>query len=246
MTVLRVESLIKHFGGLHVLQDISFTIEAKEKLAIIGPNGAGKTTLFNVIAGQLPLTSGHIYLNNVEITNLPPYRRLHLGLSRSFQINNLFLKLPVIDNVVLALKGARHPHFQMLRPMTAYTDIFVKAQDLLESMGLWEFSSTPISALSYGDQRLVEVALALTSKPKLVLLDEPTAGLSAADAANFSEFIRKFLENTTVIFCAHDMDLVFNLADRIIVLDYGQIIAQGKPLEIQENSKVREVYLGRE
>ncbi len=246
MEVLRVEGLTKHFGGLQVLQEISFNVDAGEKLAIIGPNGAGKTTLFNVIGGQLAFTAGHAYLAGKEITQLPPHRRLHLGLARSFQINNLFVNLSLMDNMVLAIKGARHPHFQMFRPANSCTELFVAAKDLLTSMGLWEFRSTPVKALSYGDQRLVEVAFALTSKPKLVLLDEPTAGLSTADAAEFGDNIRKLLGNTSLIFCAHDMDLVFNLADRIMVLYYGKIIAQGKPEEIQANPKVQEIYLGRE
>jgi branched-chain amino acid transport system ATP-binding protein len=206
----------------------------------------GKTTLFNVIAGQLYLSSGRIYLSGKEITNLPPHKRLHCGLARSFQINNLFFKLSLMDNVLLALKGAQHPHFQMLRPLTAYTGVYEEAQHLLESMGLWQFRSSPVSALSYGDQRLVEVALALTSKPKLLLLDEPTAGLSTADASSFGDTIRKLLGDTTLFFCAHDMDLVFNLADRIMVLYSGKIIAQGEPKEIQANPKVREIYLGTE
>ncbi len=199
MEVLKVENLTKNFGGLQVLQDISFKAEAKEKLAIIGPNGAGKTTLFNVIAGQLPLTSGRVYLSGREVTNLPPHKRLHFGLARSFQINNLFFKLSLMDNVLLALKGAQYPHFQMLRPLTAYASLHEEAQHLMESMGLWQFRSSPVSALSYGDQRLVEVALALTSKPKLLLLDEPTAGLSTADAASFGDTISQAIRRYDII-----------------------------------------------
>jgi branched-chain amino acid transport system ATP-binding protein len=244
MEVLRVEGVSKNFGGLQVLQEISFTAEAGEKLAIIGPNGAGKTTLFNVIGGQLPATAGRAYLSGQEITNLAPHRRLHLGLARSFQLNNLFFNLTLIDNMVLALKGAQYPHFQMFRSINAYTDLFATAQDLLESMGLWEMRFTPVAALSYGDQRRLEIAFALASKPKLVLLDEPSAGLATADAIVFADSIRNLLGDTALIFCAHDMDLVFNLADRIMVLYYGKIIAQGKPQEIQANPRVKEIYLG--
>jgi branched-chain amino acid transport system ATP-binding protein len=228
------------------LQEISFNIAPGEKLAIIGPNGAGKTTLFNVIGGQLPATAGHVYLSGEDITGMAPYRRLHHGLARSFQINNLFFNLTLLENVVLALKGARHPHFQIFRSVGADTEILEKARVLLESLGLWEIRLSPVSSLSYGDQRLVEVAIALASKPKLLLLDEPTAGLSTADAAAFGDTIRGLLGDTTLLFCAHDMDLVFNLADRVMVLCFGRIIADGTCDDIKCDVKVREVYLGSE
>ena len=246
MEVLRVEDLSKNFGGLQVLQDISFTAEAGEKLAIIGPNGAGKTTLLGVLGGQLPATGGRAYLSGQDITTLAPYRRLHLGLARSFQLNNLFFNLTLIDNMFLAFKGAQHPHFQMFRSMNAYTDLLATAQDLLESMGLWEMRFAPVAALSYGDQRRLEIAFALASNPRLLLLDEPSAGLATADAKDFADTIRNLLGKTALVFCAHDMDLVFNLADQIMVLYYGKIIAQGEPQEIRANPRVREIYLGSE
>jgi len=246
MEVLRVEGISKYFGGLQVLHDISFTAETGEKLAIIGPNGAGKTTLFGVIGGQLPATDGRVYLSGQEITNLAPHRRLHLGLARSFQLNNLFFDLTLIENMLLALKGAQYPHFRMLRPMNAHTDLLAIAQGLLKSMGLWEMRFAPVAALSYGDQRRLEIAFALASNPKLVLLDEPSAGLATADAMVFADTIRNLLRDTVLIFCAHDMDLVFNLADRVIVLHYGQVIADGTCAEIKCDLKVREIYLGSE
>jgi len=246
MEVLTVKGLKKSFGGLEVLRDVSLNAKAGEKLAIIGPNGAGKTTLFNVIGGQLPATSGHVYLYGQDITTMAIHRRLHHGLARSFQINNLFFDLTLMDNVILALKGARYPHFQMFRSIEADTEISSAAQALLESMGLWEMRLNPVAALSYGDQRLVEVAIGLASKPKILLLDEPTAGLSTADAAVFGDTISNLLGDTTLLFCAHDMDLVFNLADRIMVLCFGEIIADGTCDEIKCDLKVREVYLGSE
>jgi branched-chain amino acid transport system ATP-binding protein len=244
MEVLRVKGLSKKFGGLQVLQDTSFTAKAGERLAIIGPNGAGKTTLFNVLSGQLPATTGHIYLLGQEITRLAPYRRLHLGLSRSFQINSLFFSLTLLDNMLLALHGAERAHFGMPRSVNPRAGILASAQHLLESMGLWEERFAPVSALSYGDQRLVEITLALASKPKLLLLDEPSAGLPTVEARAFADTIRDLLGDTTLIFCAHDMDLVFNLADRIMVLYFGQIIAQGTPKQIRADPKVKEIYLG--
>ena len=244
MEVLRVEGLSKNFGGLQVLQELSFTVEAGDKLAIIGPNGAGKTTLFNVVNGQLPATAGRVYLLGQEITRLAPHRRLHLGLSRSFQLNNLFFILPLIDNMLLALQGAQYPHFRMFRSIN--TDFFAMAQNLLEPMGLWEKRFDPVATLSYGDQRLLEIAFALASKPKLLLLDEPTAGLPGAEATAFADTIRNLLGDTALIFCAHDMDLVFNLADRIMVLYFGKIIARGTPEEIRADPRVQEIYLGGE
>jgi len=244
LQILRVENLYKNFAGLCVLNGLSFDVGEQEKLAIIGPNGAGKTTLFNVIGGQIPATAGRIEFLGHDIAQLTPHHRLHRGLSRSFQINSLFFNLALLDNILLALQGGSYPHYSMIRPLNARTELFSKAQDLLETMGLWEKRQYPVAALSYGDQRSLEVSLGLASKPKLLMLDEPTAGLSPAEAASFESTIKPFLEDTSLIFTAHDMDLVFSLADRIIVLYFGKIIAQGLPQEIKENQQVREIYLG--
>jgi branched-chain amino acid transport system ATP-binding protein len=246
MQILRVEGLSKSFGGLQVLRDISFGVEAGEKIAIIGPNGAGKTTLFNVLGGQLPVTGGHIFLEGEEITHLTPHRRLHLGLARSYQLNNLFFNLSLLDNMLLALYGAERSHIQMFRSLDHRNDLLTLAQNLLEPMDLWEKRVDVVATLSYGDQRLLEIVFALASNPKLVLLDEPSAGLPTAEAATFANKIRDLSGKRTLIFCAHDMDLVFNLADKIMVLYFGQIIAQGHPQEIKANPKVQEIYLGSE
>lgn len=246
MQVLRVEGLSKSFGGLQVLQDISFAVEAGEKIAIIGPNGAGKTTLFNLLDGQLSATGGHMFLAGEEITHLTPDRRLHLGLARSYQLNNLFFKLSLLDNMLLALYGAERSHIQPFRSLDNRGDLLISAQNLLEPMDLWEKRFDSVTTLSYGDQRLVEIAFALASKPKIVVLDEPSAGLPTAEAAAFANKIRSLSGKATLMFCAHDMDLVFNLADRIMVLYFGEIIAQGLPQEIKANPKVQEIYLGSE
>ena len=246
MQVLRVESLSMSFGGLQVLRDISFLVKGGEKIAIIGPNGAGKTTLFNVLGGQLSATAGSIYLAGEEITHLTPNRRLHLGLARSYQLNNLFFKLPLMDNMLLALYGAENSHIQMFRSLEDRDDLLASARKLLESMDLWEKRYDFVTTLSYGDQRLVEIALALASDPKIIMLDEPSAGLPTAEAAAFADKIRNLSENATLIFCAHDMDLVFNLADKIMVLYFGKIIAQGLPRDIKADPRVQEIYLGSE
>jgi len=241
---MRIESVSKNFGGLEVLTGISFSIESGEKIAIIGPNGAGKTTLFNVLGGQLPATGGNIKFMDRDITDLPPNRRLHLGLARSFQINSLFPELTLMDNMLLALHGARYPHFRFFRSIKSRGDLYIRAEELLSAIGLWEMRDYHVSSLSYGDQRLLEVAFGLASEPKLLILDEPTAGLSTAEAANFENTIRKLLGDATLLFCAHDMDLVFNLADRILVLYYGKLIAEGRAEEIRAHPRVKEIYLG--
>jgi branched-chain amino acid transport system ATP-binding protein len=246
MQLLRVEGLSKSFGGLQVLQEVSFSVEKGEKIAIIGPNGAGKTTLFNLLGGQLSPTGGRIFLEGEEITHLTPNRRLHLGLARSYQLNNLFFNLSLLDNMLLALYGAERSHIQMFHSLENRNELFAAAQSLLEPMDLWEKRVDIVATLSYGEQRLLEIAFALASNPKIVLLDEPSAGLPTAEAATFANKIRSLSGKRTLMFCAHDMDLVFNLADKIMVLYFGQIIAQGLPQEIKANPKVQEIYLGSE
>jgi branched-chain amino acid transport system ATP-binding protein len=244
MAIMTLEGVSKSFGGLQVLAGISFSIESGRKLAIIGPNGAGKTTLFNVLGGQLPASGGCIRFMDQDITHLSPSRRLHLGLARSFQINSLFPGLTLLDNMLLALHGARYPHFRFFRSMKSRGDLYSRAEQIMRSLDLLEMSDSPVSSLSYGDQRLLEVALGLASEPRLLILDEPTAGLSTAEAVNFEKTIRQLLGDATLLFCAHDMDLVFNLAERILVLYYGKLIAEGRPEEIRANSRVKEIYLG--
>jgi len=244
MSVLRVENLSKHFGGLEVLASISFEVEAGEKLALIGPNGAGKSTLLNAVAGQSPVSGGEVYLDDRRITKMAAHRRLHLGLGRSFQVNNLFLELSVLDNMLLALHGAERSHVHMVGTIENRRGLLHAAEELLDRVGLAVRKHEILHTLSYGDQRLVELLCAFAAKPKLVLLDEPSAGLPTAEASTFADTIRKLAGTTTVLFCAHDMDLVFNLADTIMVLYGGHIIAKGVPKEISNDPKVREIYLG--
>jgi branched-chain amino acid transport system ATP-binding protein len=244
MTILRVENLSKSFGGLKVLTEVSFAVEAGEKLALIGPNGAGKSTLLNVIGGQLPASSGDVFLGDKRITEFSPNKRLHLGLGRSYQVNNLFFHLSVLDNLLLALYGSEKSHFHMFGALEKRTGLLGEAERLLQAVGLWEKKSEILYTLSYGEQRLVELLSAFTSKPDLVLLDEPSAGLPTAEALAFADVIRKLAWDTTLVFCAHDMDLVFSLADSIMVLYFGEIIAKGLPQEIAADPRVKEIYLG--
>ena len=244
MTVLRVEGLAKHFGGLMVLKDVSFDVKAGQKLAMIGPNGAGKTTLLNMIGGQLSVTGGHIFLEDRDITKLSPDRRLHLGVGRSFQINNLFFELSILDNILLALHGAERRHLRMFQRLERRTKMLEEAEHKLELVGLANKRHELLQVQSYGDQRLVELLCAFSGEPKIVLLDEPSAGLPTAEAAAFANVIRRLAGDTTVLFCAHDMDLVFNLADEIMVLYFGEIMTKGSPKAVSADPKVQEIYLG--
>jgi branched-chain amino acid transport system ATP-binding protein len=244
MTILRVDGLSKHFGGLSVLRDVSFTVEPGEKVALIGPNGAGKTTIINAIGGQLAVSGGRVLLEERNITKLSPNRRLHLGVGRSFQINNLFFELSILENVLLALHGAEKSHLQMHRRLERRRELVDEAERMLDLVGLAGKAREPLQVQSYGDQRLIELLSAFAGRPKIVLLDEPSAGLPTAEAAAFAGIIRRLAGDTAVLFCAHDMDLVFNLADSIMVLYFGEIMVKGLPKEVSANPKVQEIYLG--
>ena len=244
MEALRIEGLCKNFGGLHVLDTLSFSVKPKEHVAIIGPNGAGKTTLLNVLTGELSATAGRIHLFGQDVTTMPTYRRAHAGLARSFQITRLFPNLTVLNNILLALHGMKPSRFQMFRPATTYDEVLVKAQALLELVELWEKRNSLQQAISYGEQRKMEIILSLASEPKLLLLDEPTAGLSIDEIPAFTNTIKSLARDTAVLMAAHDMDVVFDVAERVLVLYFGRIIAEGTPEEIQANPTVKEIYLG--
>jgi branched-chain amino acid transport system ATP-binding protein len=244
MDVLKVKDLSQSYGGLQVLNNLSFSLETGEKVALIGPNGAGKTTLLNVLSGFIPPITGRIYLLDRDVTDMPSHRRVSLGLARSFQINTLFPRLSLLTNVLLAIQGIQATRYRMIRPITAYKDNLAKAQELLELVDLWGEKESPVTALGHGQQRQVEIILAIASKPRLLLLDEPSAGLTSGETGSLIHMIRNLMGDTTVFFCAHDLDLVFSLADRVIVLYYGQTIVQGTPREVQTDPRVREIYLG--
>ena len=245
MEALRIESLTKEFGGLVAVHRISLNVSKGEHLAIIGPNGAGKSTLFNLLGGQLKPTSGSVFFEGQDITEISPYHRAHMGIARTFQILNLFKKLTVIENMPLALQGTSSSRFQLIRPMRKYSRLLSRAETLLSSMDLWDRRDDIVHTLSYGEQRKLEIVLGLASKPKLLLLDEPSSGLTAAESSEITVAINNLESGITVMFVAHDMDLVFGVAQRIIVLHYGEIIVEGHPDEIQNDPKVREIYIGR-
>ena len=246
MSLLQVKDLNKAFGGLKVLQGVNFEVYEGERLALIGPNGAGKSTLINAIGGQGPATSGQVIFDGTELTQTSPNYHLHKGMARSFQGNNLFWKMSILDNVLLALHGGEKNHFQMAKTLEKRKEFLDKAESLLKTIDMWDKRHLVPTLLSYGEQRLLEMMLAFTCEPKMVLLDEPSAGLPTVEAGNFAEKLRKISENTTLLFCAHDLELVFTLADRIMVLYFGQILKIGSPEEIRNDPQVKEIYLGTE
>jgi branched-chain amino acid transport system ATP-binding protein len=244
MEVLKVENLMQSYGGLQVLHDVSFSLESGERVALIGPNGAGKTTLLNVLTGFVPPAAGRITLLNRNVTRMSSNRRVSLGLARSFQINTLFPRLSLLINVLLAIQGVQSTRYRWFSPIKTYGNNIKTARELLERVNLWDERDSPVEVLSHGQQRQVEIVLALASNPKLLLLDEPSAGLASGESNILIDMIHSLTKDTTVFFCAHDLDLVFTVAERVLVLYYGKIIAQGTPEEIQDDTKVQEIYLG--
>lgn len=244
MDVLKVENIKHAYGGLSVLQGVSFSLRSGEKVALIGPNGSGKTTLINVLNGLIAPVGGRVYLLGRDVTALPAHQRVRLGMARSFQIMRLFPHLTLMTNVLLAIQGIRATRYKMIRPLTRYHDDLARARDLLEGIGLWANRDELVSTLGYGQQRQVEVILALASKPKLLLLDEPGAGLTRAESEQLIVLMENLAQDATVLLSDHDMELVFRLTERVIVLNYGQVIADGRPQEVQSDQKVRQIYLG--
>ena len=243
---LLVKNLCKNFGGLQAVNDLHLSLEPGERRAIIGPNGAGKTTLFNLISGTLPPSSGKIHLFGKDVTRFSPHRRAALGLARTFQITNLFPNLSLFENVLLAVQALDKVKYSMLRPVSSYRRLESRTYELLEEWGLREKAGELARNLSYGDQRQVELILALAGKPRLLLLDEPTSGLSPAETSTVTEAIRRLDSDITIVLIEHDMDVAFGLADRVSVLHFGSLLAEGSVNEIQDDPRVTEIYLGGE
>jgi len=232
------------FGGLHALRDVSFDVEAGSRVAVIGPNGAGKTTLFNLISGETLPTTGRIQMFGRDITRMLPNRRTALGLGRTYQVTNLLPRLSVLDNSLLAVAGLERAKFALLRPMRQFVHLHARAEALLSPLGLWDLRHTAVSELSYGDQRQLEIAMALASAPRVLLLDEPTAGLAAAETRALMQIVRALPPEITILLIEHDMAVVFGTCERIIVLHAGEVVADGTPDVIRDDRRVREIYLG--
>ena len=241
---LELRGLSKSFGGLRAVRDVTLKIMPGDRKAIIGPNGAGKTTLFNLITGIFPATSGQVLLFGRDVTNLPSHRRTALGMARTFQITSLFPKLTVLDNVLLAIQGLRPSKFVMWRFMSSYRDVYDKAHGLLERARFLDRKDTEVRYLSHGEQRQLEIVLGLASDPKILLLDEPAAGLSSGESAEMAEFLLGLDSSLALLLIEHDMDVVFDVADHISVLHFGEVLETGPTEQIRKSAKVQEIYLG--
>jgi len=222
--------------------DVDFALERGELRAIIGPNGAGKTTFFNIIAGNLPPTRGQILFKGQDITALPPHRRSHLGIGRSYQITNIFPDLTVFENIRVAAH-TRKTMFNFWTDAEKLDGVMKRATELLAYVGLAEKRPAPARTLSHGEQRYLELAIALATDPELLLLDEPTAGMSPEERGRTAEMIKRVAANVTVILVEHDMDVVMGISDRITVFHHGEILAEGSPAEVRANAAVQRVYL---
>jgi branched-chain amino acid transport system ATP-binding protein len=245
-TLLDIQGLFKRFGGLVATNDCALDVREGELHALIGPNGAGKTTLIGQVAGAISPDSGRIRLAEVDITHLPPYRRVRLGLARTYQITNVFKKYTVLDNLALGVQARAGHSFRFWRPARAERHLWDQAAQIAERVGLGRRMDVVAGALAHGEQRQLEVGLALTSRPRLLLLDEPLAGMGADETGRMVDLIRALRADLTILLVEHDMDAVFQLADRISVLVYGRIIATGVPESIRANPEVQQAYLGDE
>jgi branched-chain amino acid transport system ATP-binding protein len=232
------------FGGLRAVDAVSLTVAPGERRALIGPNGAGKTTLFNLIAGTLPVSTGSIRLFGRDVTRTAAHRRAALGLARTFQINNLFPALTVLENCLLAVQALTPTKFSMLRPLGGYADLAERARATLALVGLDDRRDATVRNLSHGEQRQLEIALALAGRPRVLLLDEPTAGLSPAESRHMARLLGTLDPAITLLMIEHDMDIALEMAEHVTVLHYGRVIADGRRDAVKADPLVREIYLG--
>jgi branched-chain amino acid transport system ATP-binding protein len=242
--VLETRRLCKSFGALTVALNVELSLEAGARHALIGPNGAGKTTLVNMLTGVIAPSSGSIFLQEKDVTKTPSAERVKLGLGRTFQINTLFRNLAVLDNVALGIAERRAVAHNMWRSASSYKDIKEEALQLLDSLGLGEDASRRVADLPYGKQRLVEIAIALGLRPRVLLLDEPAAGVPSTESERILRVLDKLPGEIAILIIEHDMELVFRFARRISVLVQGEVLVEGTPEEIARDRRVRQVYLG--
>jgi branched-chain amino acid transport system ATP-binding protein len=244
--ILKIDNIHKDFSGLKVLTGVDFSVKENERHAIIGPNGAGKTTLFNIISGNFKPSSGKVFFDGADISGTAPHVLSSMGLCRSFQITNVFQELTVLENVRCGVRCKHGLRFNFFRRPDSIPEVNRKTMEIIEEVGLAEDMKVPARELSYGKQRSLEIAITLSTNPKLILLDEPTAGMNRAETQEAIAMIDKVIKNRTLVIIEHDMDVVFSLADTISVLHYGSILASDKPEHIRKNQKVKDAYLGEE
>jgi ABC-type branched-subunit amino acid transport system ATPase component len=243
-SALETQKLCKSFGALSVAESIDFRLEPGARHALIGPNGAGKTTFVNMLTGAIPPSSGRILLGGEEVTRVNQAARVRRGLGRTFQVTTLFRSLPVLDNVALGIAERDGVARHMWKPASRHDEIKQEAMALLQTLGIGDDARIPVKDLPYGRQRLVEIAIALGLKPKVLLLDEPAAGVPSQDSGRILEVLASLPGDIAILVIEHDMDLVFRFAQRITVLVQGQVLVEGRPDEIAADRRVRDVYLG--
>ncbi|MCC7104243.1 MAG: ABC transporter ATP-binding protein [Chloroflexi bacterium] len=241
---LELDNVTKAFGGLVAVDDVTLRVLERERRAVIGPNGAGKTTLFNLITGALPVTAGRILLFGHDVTRDPVHRRVAAGIGRTYQITNLFPALSVVDNVRLAAQGLSPGKFQFLRPVPRRGELQDRVEQALAAVGMLDRSEHQAQELSHGEQRQLELAVALAVHPKILMLDEPAAGLSAAERVVMFDLIQSLPRDLTLVIIEHDMDLALRLVERVTCLHNGRVVAEDSPSEIVHNQLVQEIYLG--
>ncbi len=244
MIILETKDICHDFSGLQVLLDVNLDIREGERHAIIGPNGAGKTTLFNVITGTYKPSEGQVFFKGKEVTGFPPHKLIRLGMGRSFQITSTFTRLTAFQNIRMGILSKRGIRFNFLRFLNKMGDVTRETDAVLKRINLDGERDIPASMLSYGKSRSLEISMALATDPDLVMLDEPTAGMSVDETHNAVELIKRLTEGKTMVIIEHDMDVVFSLADRITVLHLGGVLASGTPDEIRDNQAVKDAYLG--
>jgi branched-chain amino acid transport system ATP-binding protein len=244
MTILEAVGISKHFGGLMASNDVSFAVEEGRITSIIGPNGAGKTTLFNILSGLYRPDAGQVLFEGQDISGWPIHKIVKLGIVRSFQVLNIFNEISPAENIRLAVQSRKKRGLNFFRSAAGFDDINRETNEILDEIGLNAVKSLPTKTLSYGDKRVLEIGIAMASRPKLLLMDEPTSGLPTSETERIKEFIKKISAQLTVLVIEHDMDIVLTVSDVIIVLHQGRVIAQGAPAEIKANAEVQEAYLG--
>jgi branched-chain amino acid transport system ATP-binding protein len=244
MNILETKGLYHDFSGLKVLFDVNLQVKKGERHAVIGPNGAGKTTLFNIITGTYEPRQGEVFFDGKKVTGAKPHELTRLGLGRSFQITSTFDRMTAFQNIRLAILSKKGIRFHMFGRVDKMQEVTEETEEVLRRIGLNGERDISAEALSYGKHRALEISLALATEPDLIMLDEPTAGMSRDETHHTVDLVRRLTEGKTVVIIEHDMDVVFSLADRVTVLDYGRIIAVGTSAEIQGNQAVRDAYLG--